>query len=230
MVCALTVSAQLETPAPGVHWQSFLWPDHNLADPTCLCTAEQVSWFHARLYEVSLCLQIGKYVEVAATANTLCPNCQQVSMCALLASELRHLQSFCSFFSSRQGFCIIHARHWDRNGEIVIQSVPRQWEEWSAWKDRLFLIDPSRGIGSHSMPFPLSSYPVTWRPFLQGFFFFFFAYEIFQFPFSLRIILCVGHISDVVLGEVSSISSYSTLLTHLSSIYIFKNFIFHWSI
>lgn len=40
MVCALTVSAQLEIPAPGV--QSFLWPDHNLGDPSVWAQLEQV--------------------------------------------------------------------------------------------------------------------------------------------------------------------------------------------
>ena len=66
--------------------------------------------------------------------------------------------------------CIIHARHWDRNGEIVIQSVPSP-VGGSAWKDLLFLIDPSQGHRFPLNAFSTSSYPVTWSPFLQGFFF-----------------------------------------------------------
>lgn len=121
---------------------------------------------------MSLCLQIGKYVEVAATsANTLCPNCQQGSMCSLLASESRHLQSFCTYFLAGKVFCILYAIHWDWNGEIVIQSVPSPVGR-SACKDLLCLIDPSQGHRFSLNAFSPSFYPIIWRSFLQFFFFF----------------------------------------------------------
>ena len=138
---------------------------------------------------MSLCLQIGKYVEVAATsANTLCLNCQQVSMCALLASESRHLQSFCSYFLVGKVSCILYAIHWDWNGEIVIQSVPSPVGR-SACKDLLFLIDPSQEHRFSLNAFSPSSYPIIWRSFLQICFLYMRSSASFQ--FSVRIVPCV---------------------------------------
>ena len=129
---------------------------------------------------MSLCLQIGKYVEVAATrANTLCLNCQQVSMCALLARESRHLQSFCSYFLVGKVSCILYAIHWDWNEEIVIQSVPSPVGR-SACKDIFFLIEPSQ---EHR--FPLNAFsPLILSNYMEIFLAnLFFVYEIFcQFP------------------------------------------------
>ena len=152
-------------------------------------------------------------------------------MCALLASESRHLDSL--YFLAGKVSCIIHIRHWDWNGEIVIQSVPSP-VGGSACKDLLFLINPSQGCRFPLNAFSPLSYPVTWRSFLQVFLLLlllFFVYNIFfQFPVFCENCSMCQHISDVVLGEVSSVSSYSTYKSTSPPFTFLKLFIFYWSI
>ena len=148
----------------------------------------------------------------ATSANNLCPNCQKSVCVHSLQVSPGICSPFAVYFLAGKVSCIIHIRHWDWNGEIVIQSVPSA-VGGSTCKDLLFLIDPSQGHRFPLNAFSPSSYPVTWRSFLQVFFFFFFfVYDIFfQFPVFCENCSMCQHISDVVLGEVSSISSYSTL-------------------